>query len=159
MHSSGISPADNLSKEGEATRSLLDLLKKEQAELIDANIEGLTALTEEKAKVVAHMAALAASRHQALVAAGYPAKEEGMQAWLQSQEADTSDHESWTALLALTKEAKELNRVNGLLVNKHMVRNQAAMNVLRTNTHGGNFYGPDGQSSNTGLSTRKLVVG
>jgi flagella synthesis protein FlgN len=158
MQSSSTSPAHSLNDEHKAVHHLIQLLKQEQAQLIDADIDGLTVLTEEKAKAVAHMAELADLRYQALAAAGFAPKEAGMQEWLKSPSATVTADKSWNELLTLARSAKELNRTNGLLINKHMMRNQTALNVLHGNAPGGAFYGPDGQST-AKSTTRNLVIG
>ena len=58
----------------------------------------------------------------------------------------------------MARQAKEINRVNGLLISSHIARNQSALNVLRVQTGSGNFYGPDGQATARGVG-RGLVVG
>jgi flagella synthesis protein FlgN len=158
MHSSDTSPANSLNEEHKATRYLIQLLKQEQAQLIEADIEGLIALTEEKSKVVAQITELTKLRYQALAAAGFAPREAGMKAWLKDSAATATANKSWTELLELARAAKELNRTNGLLINKHMLRNQTALNVLRGNAQDSNFYGPDGQST-APTGTRNLVIG
>jgi flagella synthesis protein FlgN len=158
MHSFGNSPADSLQEELKATRQLLQLLKQEQAYLIEANVDGLAALTEEKAKIVARMSELARWRHNALAAVGFAAKEEGMQKWLKSPAANFTAGDAWKELLALAQAGKNLNRTNGLLIGRHMARNQAALNVLQGGAQGGALYGRDGQTT-TKSAARGLVVG
>ncbi|HCE08923.1 MAG TPA: flagellar protein FlgN, partial [Oxalobacteraceae bacterium] len=53
MQSFGTSPADSLDEELDGIRRLLQLLKQEQAQLVAANVDGLPALTEQKARIVA----------------------------------------------------------------------------------------------------------
>ena len=82
MLPSDSSPATSLSEEHQAARRLVDLLKLEQARLIKAEIEGLNALTEEKATTVSCLTELAQLRHRRLAEAGFAGQEAGMQAWL-----------------------------------------------------------------------------
>ena len=156
------SPADSLLQEQQAARTLIDLLQQEQALLISADIEGLTMVTERKGPVIAQMSELATMRHRLLAAAGHAASEAGMQAWIDSRTtgklAQSAAVSAWTSLLAMARQAQEINRVNGVLISSHMARNQSALNVLRVQTGGGNFYGPDGQTSARGMG-RGLVVG
>lgn len=159
MDSFGTSPADSLSEEHKAVRTLTQLLKLEQEHLIAADIDGITALTEAKAKAAAHMTELATSRHKALAAAGFEAKESSMKTWLESSGASATTSKSWHELVELAEEAKELNRVNGTLINKQMVRNQNVLNILQHgNVQGGNVYGPNGQTANKTVS-RHIVTG
>ncbi len=152
------SPMDSLRDEHKAMGCLLDLIKQEQAQLIDANIDALKQLTEEKTKVVSHMSALAVQRDATLAAAGFQgtADTSAIKLWL--SKAGTPAEKLWDELLAMAASAKELNRVNGMLINKHMTHNQNTLNALHATPQGSNLYGPTGQSS-TKTSSRRLVVG
>ncbi|QAU34339.1 flagellar protein FlgN [Janthinobacterium sp. 17J80-10] len=157
MTASGTSPAHQLQEELRTARTLLELLKEEQAQLITADIDALTALTEEKTRLVTRMSELAAERHLALAAIGFAATEAGMQAWLESRQPEVI-HQSWQNLLELARAAKEVNRSNGLLIGKHLNRNQSALNVLKGGPQGQALYGPNGQSSVT-AGGRGLAIG
>jgi flagella synthesis protein FlgN len=157
MISSFNSPASNLSEENKAARALLDLLKQEQDLLIAAKMEGLVELTGNKEKIVARMTELASQRHSALAAAGFEPKETGMKAWLDKAATNTIS-KAWAELMTLARAAKEMNRTNGLLISKHLVRNQLTLNVLKGAPQGGNFYGPDGQTQ-SGSGLRGLAIG
>ena len=155
-----IDPMASLREEHQALANLVELMKVEQAFLVAADINGLQSITEKKAKVVAQVSELAQQRHHALAMAGFAPEEQNMQAWLASINQDNVSA-AWQQLLAITKAAKELNRVNGILVNKQLSYNQNALNTLQAPIHaetGGNFYGPNGQSTPYSTS-RRVVVG
>ena len=137
--------------------TLLDLLRQEQRLLLAADTEQLTALTAHKAQLVTQLGNCAAQRHAALAAAGFAQAEEGMDAWLAAA-GPVDAAPRWSALLALTREAKEQNRINGMLVNKQLAHTQGALNTLRPTTQGGGFYGPSGQTT-SGAASRRFVVG
>lgn len=159
MDAFGTSPADSLSEELQAVHALTQLLQQEQEQLIAADIDAITALTEPKAKAAVRMAELAAGRHKRLAKAGFEASEIGMQAWLASPAASAAANQSWRELIALAEAGKELNRVNGTLINKQMVRNQNVLNILQHgNVQGSNVYGPDGQTASKSIS-RHFVAG
>lgn len=153
----GNSPANSLNEETRLARALLALLQTEQEQLIAADIEKLTALTEEKGVIVAQLSALAANRHQALAAAGFANQDAGMQAWLEKS-ASPSATQSWNQLMSLAQAAKEINRINGMLITKHLARNQSALNIVKGGPQGQTFYGPNGQSS-VKTTVRGLVIG
>ena len=157
MQSLGSSLAKSLGEELSAAATLVDILRKEQSCLIGADVDALGALTEEKNKLVLRMNELAQSRHQSLAGAGLDGSEAGMEKWASSNASQPAG-KSWTELLDLIRQAKELNRVNGMLVGQHLARNQAALNILQGGRQGGAMYGPNGQSA-TQASSRKLVVG
>jgi flagella synthesis protein FlgN len=153
------SPTSILRDEQQLMSSLLELIKQEQQCLVKADSDALDAITPQKSMLVKQLAQLAGQRHQALGAAGFAAREAGMEDWLAGCK-DADAHALWPALLDLTREAKELNRVNGLLINKHMSHNQGVINAMRTPTGGFEpaVYGPSGQTTTVGPS-RRFVVG
>ncbi|CAN5238154.1 N/A [soil metagenome] len=149
----------NLDLEQQAAAQLLSLLRQEQSCLVDNEIDGLATLTEEKTKVVAQMTSLATGRHRALAFAGFEAGENGMQEWIRRNPGIEAVNKSWTELLALAQLAKELNRNNGLLINKHLGRNRNALDVLQGKPQGSNLYGPNGQASSFRNAARGVVIG
>ena len=153
------SPADSLKEETQAAGELLELLRKEQDRLIAADIDGLTAVTEDKTRLINRLSELAGRRYQALSQAGFDARESGMAAWI-ADKAPASAKQSWNTLLDMVRQAKELNRINGSLIGKHLVRNQGALAVLQGGSPQGNqtLYGPNGQSS-IPSSARGLAIG
>ena len=153
------SPLDTLHDEQQLVSSLLDLMRQEQQCLIGADIESLNAITPRKAELMNELAVLANRRHEALAAAGFTAEETGMQEWV-GQAANHGAVAAWTALLERTREAKEVNRVNGMLINKQMTHNQGLLNAMRQPANAGDaaVYGPTGQTAPGGPS-RRFVVG
>jgi flagella synthesis protein FlgN len=153
----GNSPARSLVEETRLARALLDLLKSEQEKLIAADIDGLNAVTEEKTSLVVQLSQLATARHSLLGAAGFEAAEAGMQAWL-DQAGMPQAAQTWKELLNLADAAKEANRINGMLITKHLARNQAAINTLKGTNSDQSVYGPNGQSGATSIG-RGLAIG
>jgi flagellar biosynthesis protein FlgN len=154
------SPLSTLRDEKQLITTLLDLLKQEQQILVRADSDGLTSVTPLKSSLVTQLGQLAGQRHAALGAAGFAAREEGMQAWLDAS-PDKAAASLWQDLLAITREAKEVNRVNGMLITKHLSHNQAIINAMRQPAARGGeqaFYGPTGQATSSGPS-RRYVVG
>src|SRR5690554_4167603 len=124
-------PGAQLAREQDVTTALLTLLRQEQASLVEADINGVTDLLNEKSLLITQATDLAITRHQALAHAGYEANEAGMQAWIAAQPAQSEAVQTWQSLIELAREAKEINRTNGLLISQQMARNEAALNVLR----------------------------
>lgn len=152
-----ISPTTSLPEEQQVMTLLLELLKQEQSHLVSADIDSLTEVTAQKSNLVGKMAALANLRHNALGAAGFAAQESGMQAWMTAR-GNSADIKLWQQVLDLTRAAKEINRVNGMLINKHMVHSQGALNALHPNAQGSDVYGPSGHASKA-PANRRFVIG
>jgi flagella synthesis protein FlgN len=157
MSSPANAPASSLLSEQESTRALIAVLMQEQTILIAGSVDGLPELTATKSTLLLELTALAIARHARLAESGFPANEQGMRAWCAANYPNGKES-PWSVLLSLTAEAKELNRVNGMLIARHMVRNQTELNILQGKSQQGGFYGPDGQS--TGKSPgRGLAIG
>ena len=139
-------PSLSLPQEKEATLALLASLKEEQDILCgNGNIEDMPELISEKASAVAKMATLADQRHKYLAMGGFDASENGMQTWLDAHGSEEAQ-QLWTELFELAQNARELNRLNGQLINKQMAMNQNAMSILQGKNNS-NLYGPTGQAS------------
>ncbi len=151
-------PLETLAAEQQENRRLLALLQSEQALLISAKIDGLTAIIEEKSTVVARMTELAERRYHLLKHDGFAASEDGMQVWLKSPDVADQTRELWRSMLDTARAGKEINRTNGMLINKQMMHGQNALNILRGHSGETSFYGPNGQATSFG-SSRGFVLG
>ena len=152
------SPGATLRDEQQLIASIVEVMKQEQQLLVSADADGLATLTPHKLKLAQQAATLARTRHTALGAAGFPAAETGMEAWLAVGANDTVRAE-WARLLDLTRDAKELNRVNGMLLSKQLASTTGVLNALRGSSGSGTggVYGPGGQTLASGPSRRFLV--
>jgi flagella synthesis protein FlgN len=151
------SPGATLRDEQQVIGSIVELMKTEQQLLISADADGLSTITPNKLQLAQRAATLARVRHKALGAAGFTAGEAGMEPWLAVGGSD-EQRQDWNRLLDLTREAKELNRVNGMLVNRQLGQAQAALGALRGTGSGAGVYGPGGQTVSAGPS-RRFVIG
>jgi flagella synthesis protein FlgN len=139
-----LSPVDLLRDERDTVKSLLLLLQQEQSLLIQADARNLGDITGPKAEIVSRMTELANARHRGLAALGFAADETGMRAWL-DHNPGPEFMDAWAETLSLAQAAREINRVNGLLIGKHLSRNQQRINVLIDARAGEMLYGADGQ--------------
>ncbi|KFC69694.1 flagella synthesis protein FlgN [Massilia sp. LC238] len=152
------SPISTVLQEQQHLGFLIELMKQEQQLLVAADADGLAETTPRKNALLQALADLSAQRHAALLAAGCEGSEAGMEPWLAvggNDEARTQ----WEALLALAREAKELNRVNGMLINKQLAHNQGVLNALRmpAGADAGGVYGASGQALGSGPSKRYVI--
>lgn len=153
-----------LNKEVVAAHELIDILQEEQNHLLSASIDELEPLVAQKAALVAQLTQHTRGRHECLKKAGFEANLAGMNAWIENckDQPDTIRIEkNWGELVSLTQSAKELNRLNGMLISSHMVRNQQALTILHGNSQpNAGMYGPDGQPSRlSATSVRSVVTG
>ena len=96
-------------------------------------------------------------RNLSLVSLGLNADATGMQSLL-AQDAHAALIEHWDTLLLVSAQAQELNRTNGLLINRQMSRNQGMLNILQQDQAGA-MYGADGQSKISANTGRGIVAG
>lgn len=148
-----------LNQEIDAARKLVDILQEEQNHLLSANIDKLEPLIAKKAALVVVLSQYTRERHERLKQAGHDTTLAGMQAWLENEASSAQVVQNWQELVALSCSAKELNRLNGMLISSHMSRNQQALAILRGNSQpeAGN-YGPDGHLSRVAATPLRSVV-
>jgi flagella synthesis protein FlgN len=150
-------PIQNLREEQRLIVALLDVLKEEQQYLVAADIENLAQLTPRKSDLISQMGVLATERHRALGSAGFEAREAGMEVWLAAK-GTSDDTALWNEVLDQTRNAKELNRLNGMLINKQLSNTQGALQALRPPSQAGAVYGPSGRTS-TNTTSRGFLAG
>lgn len=141
-----MSTAISLEQESSTVGRLIEMLEQEQSCLIKADFEQMQTLLEKKSTLLQSLSLISQERYQWLSAAGYPANESGMSDWLK----DHSEHAllaSWLTMQQALLKAKELNRINGMLINKHFTRNQQLLSALQGQTETDHFYGPSGQAT------------
>ncbi|HOG02801.1 MAG TPA: flagellar protein FlgN, partial [Accumulibacter sp.] len=78
----------------------------------------------------------------------------GVTAWLADHPDESDAGTAWTLLLSLATQARELNRVNGGLIQLRMHHNAQALEVLLGGNGALALYGPDGQ--NAAPSARRI---
>ena len=153
--------ASNLSTEVKLARELVIVLQEEQSQLLSTSIVELESLVAKKATLIAELTQYTKKRNENLKLAGYEPSFAGMLAWLES----SKDHpdaikleKSWSDLVSITQSAKELNRLNGMLISSHMIRNQQALTILQGSKPNEGMYGPDGQPSRMAATPLRSVV-
>jgi len=153
------SPQQTIAAEHQHLDALVALMKQEQQSLVALDADELSTLTSQKNSLLQDLAALSRQRHAALMAAGCEGSEAGMEPWL-TKGGNADIRGQWERMLDAARQAKELNRVNGMLITKQMAHNQGVLNALRTPTNApaGAIYGASGQTMGVGAS-RRFVVG
>ena len=152
------SPTQTIAAEHQHLDALVALMKQEQQSLVALDADALSDLTTQKNALLASLSSLTQQRHAALEAAGCEGSEAGMEPWLAAS-GDDEARQQWERMLHVAREAKELNRVNGMLISKQLAHNQGVLNALRTPTNApsGAIYGASGQTVGLGASIRFVV--
>lgn len=136
-------------------QELIALLKQEQTTLVHMQLDALESVLEQKSVVMQHLHQLTQQRYQMLAMHGYEASEQGMEQWI-VQPGQAAQRHAWQSFQADLTEARELNRLNGVLINKHFNRNQQMLSGLQ----GGSIatYGKDGQAATMGRQRNPLLA-
>ncbi len=128
---------------------LVVLLSREQASLVEMDIDVVEQVIDAKSDLIQKISEATKTRHQALGKIGFDANENGMATWIRASE-NQQIHAAWTTFQQQLVQAKELNRVNGQMINLHFKRNQQALNTLQgkpPTDAGTAIYGPNGQTA------------
>lgn len=150
-----LAPTLHLVLEHEATRRFVDILQREQFALQQVDVSSLDSLTQEKTRQLEQLAELADARRGWLTLHGYSTDREGMESALH----DHPDVNAiWKDLLGLAETAVQMNKINGLLIDRHLRYNQQNLRIVRAAIQPVNLYGSDGQTQ-TGRPARQLAEG
>jgi flagella synthesis protein FlgN len=150
------SPSDlvkNLEAELRAFQDFVQILQTEQDALVAGNVDSLLELARIKSGKVVLLSRLAESRAHFLSMQGYAQELDGMKKWLQKQrgEGNPQASELWQKLLKLAENAKQLNQINGSMIDTRLRNNQQALAILQTAANQCALYGPDGQTQAPGM--------
>jgi flagellar biosynthesis protein FlgN len=146
-----------LNQDAVLLNSLVSVLLKEQASLVTMDIDAIEKLLDEKAVLLQKITQATKARHLALGQAGFDANENGMPAWV-SKNGRAQDQATWQTFQQQLARAKELNRVNGQMINQHFKRNQLTLNQLQGRPANTGVYGPNGQTTTSNQSRGVLLV-
>lgn len=132
-------------QDAQLVNDLLAALSREQSSLIMMDIDAIEGLLEEKSVLLQRISATAKTRYDVLAKKGFESNEAGMLAYIK-QQAKPSINKAWADFQKALSQAKEMNRLNGTLINKHFNRNQQLLNHLQGGSSAGVVYGRDGQA-------------
>jgi flagellar biosynthesis protein FlgN len=124
---------------------LLKDLQNEQAALVVSDIDTIETLIDKRLVLLQQLSIAAKYRYDALAAQGYEANENGMAKWLKVQAKPALD-KAWVSFQKSLIQAKEMNRLNGVLISKHFNRNQQVLNQIKADPQSTDIYSKSGQS-------------
>jgi len=136
-----------MTAEAVAIQQFVSLLKLEQTSLSNGNIDNLPEFAEQKNKFSVHLNSLAEQRNAALTAQGFSADRAGIEAWCTKYSEEQGTRKAWQKILSLAAEARELNRLNGELIQMRLQYISKALEALQSGKKSLDLYGPDGQST------------
>lgn len=133
------------------------LLSREQMSLINADIDAIESLLDEKNVLLQAINKSVQMRYKALSDAGYQPNENGMTSWVEERTA-MQYKQLWKDFQSTLEQAKELNRLNGQLINKHFNRNQQFLQHLKGGSASAEVYGRNGHTSSQTYAKPSLAV-
>jgi flagellar biosynthesis protein FlgN len=145
LNNATFDPIAGIASERDAVRVFIDVLRREQHALQQADVSVLLPLAAEKASHAQQLAELTQSREQWL-AVSDSFEDQG------DMERRLADHPTaamaWQELLQLTETAHQINEINGILVNQRLRYNQQRLSALQAaarGLHDNGLYGSNGQ--------------
>ena len=144
-------------QDAKLVNDLVFLLSREQISLIEADIDAMEALLDEKSMLLQSINASVQVRYQALSNAGYEPNEDGMFAWIKNTDSVKLTL-LWQDFQNTLEQAKELNRLNGQLINKHFNRNQQFLHQFKGGLANDSVYGRNGQTTSQNHTRPSLSV-
>jgi flagella synthesis protein FlgN len=139
-----------LTAEADAVQCFVDVLQLEQSALKNGHTENLADFAEQKSQLGIALKQLSGQRNSLLAASGFSDDRSGIEAWCAKNPNEQRVKETWARVISLASEARELNRLNGDLIQIHMQYNSKALETLRGGNSALELYGPDGQSQTLG---------
>ncbi|EXI76703.1 MAG TPA: flagellar protein FlgN [Candidatus Accumulibacter phosphatis] len=132
-------------------RRFVGLLEREQSLLIDGEVDSLPALLRDKNELAARLTAIAEQRSVTLAGEGLSADRAGVAAWFAAHPGEHDARAAWAELLPLATHARELNELNGEVIQLRLQNNAQAIEALLGSSGALALYGPDGQSKPSGV--------
>lgn len=147
MTSNTLDFAQRLAEERALIEQFVELLKVEQLALSGGRVDELPAYAEKKALIIAGLNTLTEQRGTDLDSLALSKDKAGVAGWckLHPEQEEAARH--WASILSLAAEARELNRLNGELIQIRMQYNARALESLQGGKAALDLYGPDGQSA------------
>lgn len=146
-----------LSDERMAVRGFVELLQQEQTLLMENSIDQLLALTEQKSAHAQHLNELTDVRRRLLEKLIPATDSAAIVTWLEAN--DKACLSLWQEISKLAGEARQLNNINGELIQMKFRHNQQSLDALTRAVSQANLYGPDGQTNFSPGSGRSLGSG
>ena len=142
----GVTLPTVLASERDAIFGFIELFKREEASLRQGGSDEIFRLAAEKETLAARLSGISAQRCALLAAHSLSPDRKGIEAWCSSHPDDNDALRTWSDIVALAREARELQRLNGALIQIHMRYNAQAREALQGGARPLDLYGPDGQS-------------
>ena len=146
--------ASAIRSERAGVQALVQALTEERQLLTDGNTDPLTEMGARKRELLLDIARLGDQRNRMLREHGITPDGRGIRALLDNRPATDEIRAEWRLLIETTRQARQLNEANGVIIADGMRANQQALTVLLSAASAGT-YGPGGRTVSP-LSSRTL---
>jgi len=136
---------------------LIDLLMREQKGLLSNQISEIEKIVQLKSGLLQKINHVAKNRYAALAEKNFEPNENGMLNWVVSL-SNQVIKDNWDDFQKNLAQAKELNRLNGELINRHFSRNQQMLTHLRKAFQPNETYGKNGQSQSSNVKSTSVTA-
>ena len=138
-----------LLRENDLITRFLDLLKEEQSVLLSAAADALGPVVARKQPLIDELNRIENERTVLIGCAAGKTSRADMQHWLEQQPQPHAAELAvlWKTTLHIAQQAKALHLENQDLLNKHLARTEAALDILMQRQQSTAVYGSDGQTS------------
>ena len=124
-----------------------DTLLREQEILRAGTSDELADINTKKLALAESLNTLGVERAQALSSGQDGAVD--MQAWFAAHPRETESIKLWAGLLSVAREAREINEVNGSLINALHQKTSEALSILTRSESDQSLYSRDGQAASS----------
>lgn len=142
-----VSLLELLAHETKLVGEFIAKLTVEQEALKQGAMESLAAINTRKLELANLLNAAESERNTALVKSGFVGDRGGMLNWLAKHDKESAVAREWKRLMELAAEARELNRLNGKLIDLRLQATNQALNALTLAPQRSTLYGPDGHAT------------
>ncbi len=137
------------SAESQCADEMRSILEQEYETLLHKNSDDILSIIKNKQKVNSKMRKLMLHRERFLKALALPSGNPGIHELMKRLKCDET-HNLWKKLIKQTHQLKEMNEVNGGIVNISLKNNRQALDILTGHSSENETYGPGGQSRKGG---------
>jgi flagella synthesis protein FlgN len=148
-----------LNEELSVMNSLVEILKKEQTILVENQALLLEDLTTEKNTVLVLLGEVGKKRTFEFSSLQISDNQNNINDFIESSLVEDTIKKTWNELLSISSKAQEMNKTNGILINRQYNLNQNALNILQQTNTNESLYGSNGQSKINPATGRGYVVG
>lgn len=148
-----------LNEELTVMMSLVQLLEQEQNILVENQPSLLEEVTSNKNKCLILLGDIGKKRMSEFSQLEITGGQASINDFFESSIADNKLKQVWHDLMTVSSKAQEMNKTNGLLINRQLNVNQSTLNILQQTNANESLYGANGQSKSNPTSGRGYVVG